>query len=159
VKLVGFRFNYKRTVALDRVTRAPILDPRTGKPIEVFHPMVPCIIASENKTSPQIDALLDSGSDGIVIPKMLADYLGLRLKQSDKPMRIANGRSIRRLTTRAYIAIGRGGRRCDPIEIEVSVPEEGDPPILIGREPVFRLFVITFVEAEKWFEMKPYVVK
>jgi len=159
VKLVGFRFNYKRTVALDQVTRAPILYPRTGRPLEVFHPMVPCIIASENKTSPQIDALLDSGSDGIVIPRMLADYLGLALEESDKPMRIANGRSIRRLTARAHLMIGRGGRRCGPIDIEVSVPEEGDPPILIGREPVFRLFVITFVEAEKWFEMKPYVAK
>ena len=159
MKLVGFRFNYKRTVALDHVTKAPVLDSRTGRPMEVFHPMVPCIIASERRTSPQIDALLDSGSDGIVIPKTLADYLGLSLKQSDKPMRIANGRSIRRLTARAHLTIGRGGRRCDPVDIEVSVPEEGDPPIPIGREPVFRLFVITFVEAEKWFGIRPCVVK
>lgn len=78
------------------------------------------------------------------------------MKLADRPMMVANGRSVERFTSKASLMIGRGGRYCDPIEVEVSVPAEGNPPILIGREPIFRLFVITFVEAEKRFEMKPY---
>jgi len=103
-----------------------------------------------------IEGLLDSGSDGIIIPRSLATYLDLELKPAAKPMRVANGRDVERFTARANITLGRGGRCCDPIGVEVSIPVEGDPPVLIGREPVFRLFVITFVEAERRFEMRPY---
>lgn len=74
-------------------------------------------------------------------------------------MRVANGKDAQRYTARASITLGRGGRCCDPIDAEISVPAEGDPPVLIGREPIFRLFVIAFVEAEKRFEMKPYRAK
>jgi len=103
-----------------------------------------------------MDGLLDSGSDGIVIPRSLADYLGLKLEPSSRPMRVANGRDVQRYTAKASITLGRGGRCCDPIDAEVSIPAEGEPPVLIGREPIFRLYVITFVEAEKRFEMRPY---
>lgn len=143
-------------MALDSGTRRPILDSTTGKPVEMFHPMVPCIVSSAGKRSPIIEGLLDSGSDGIVIPKSLADYLGLQLKPSGKPMRVANGRDVQRYTAKATITLGRGGRFSDPIDTEVSVPAEGDPPLLIGREPIFKLYVVTFVEAEKRFEMRPY---
>ena len=121
--------------------------------------MIPCTISSSRKKSPLIEGLLDSGSDGIVIPRSLADYLDLHLKPAARPMRVANGRDVERFTAKASITLGRGGRCCDPIDTEVSVPAEGDPPLLIGREPVFRLFVITFVEAEKRFEMKPYCAR
>lgn len=122
----------------------------------VYHPIVPLVISSETKSSPQTEGLLDSGSDGIVIPRGLADYLGLELRRTDRPMMVANGKSIERLISTASLTIGRGGRFCDPIEAEVNVPAEGNPPILVGREPVFRLFTITFVESEKRFEMSPY---
>ena len=121
--------------------------------------MIPCIISSIKKKSPLVEGLLDSGSDGIVIPRSLAEYLDLELKPAAKPMRVANGRDVERFTAKASITLGRGGRCCDPIEVRVSVPAEGDPPVLIGREPVFRLFVITFVEAERRFEMMPYRTK
>ncbi len=121
--------------------------------------MVPCIISSADKKSPLIDGLLDSGSDGIVIPRSLADCLDLQLKPAARPMRVANGREVKRYTARVSITLGRGGRFCGPIDAEVSVPADGDPPLLIGREPVFRLFVITFVEADRRFEMKPYRIE
>lgn len=156
MKLLEFSFGYRKNVVLDTRTGKPVLDSATGKPMEMFHPMVPCIISSADKKSPLIEGLLDSGSDGIVIPRSLADYLNLQLKPAPRPMRVANGRDVQRFTANVALTLGRGGRCCDPIDVEVSIPTEGDPPLLIGREPVFRLFVITFVEAEKRFEMKPY---
>ena len=122
----------------------------------MHHPIIPLIISSKEKRTAQTEGLLDSGSDGIVIPRGIADYLGLELTPAERPMMVANGRSVKRFTSRATLTLGRGGRHCDPIEAEVSVPAEGNPPILIGREPIFRLFTITFVEAERRFEMKPY---
>ena len=103
-----------------------------------------------------MDGLLDSGSDGVVLPKSLADYLGLELKTAETPMRVADGRSVDRYISRASLTIGRAGRHCDPIDAEVTVPKEGRSPILIGRDPIFRLFIITFIEAKRRFEMKPY---
>jgi len=156
MRLVDFRFNYKRTVALNPDTRKPILDADTGKLLEVYHPVVPITVSSPRKKGPATEGLLDSGSDGIVIPRSIADYLELDLKPSGRPMRIADGRNVKRFVSRATLEIGRAGRYCDPIEVEVSVPAEGNPPILIGRAPVFELFIVTFVEAEKRFEMRPY---
>lgn len=156
MKLVDFRFNYKRSTTLSPSTGQPILDAQTGRPLEVFHPVIPLIISSEKKRSPPMEGLLDSGSDGVVLPRGIADYLGLELKPSETPMRVADGKSVKRYISKAYLTIGRGGRYCDPVEAEVSMPAEGDPPILIGRAPIFRLFVITFIEAETRFEMKPY---
>lgn len=156
MRLVGFRFNYKRTVALDPATGRPVIDKATGKPLEVYHPVIPLVISSSRMRSRPTEGLLDSGSDGIVIPRRLAEYLELDLRPAERPMRVANGRSVERLVSTATLTIGRDGRFCDPIRAEVNVPSDGNPPILIGRVPVFKLFVVTFVEAEKRFEMKPY---
>ena len=134
----------------------PILDTQTGKPIELFHPIIPLIISSERKRSPPMEGLLDSGSDGVVIPRGVADYLQLDLRLAETPMRVADGKSVVRYVSKAYLTIGRAGRFCEPIEAEVSVPAEGDPPLLIGRDPLFKLFIITFIDAEKRFEMRPY---
>jgi len=137
-------------------TGKPIIEAKTGKLVEFFHPVIPLIVSSGTRRSPPMDGLLDSGSDGVVLPKGLADYLGLELKTAETPMRVADGKSVERYISRANLTIGRAGRYCDPIDAEVTVPIEGKPPILIGRDPIFRSFVITFIEAEMRLEMKPY---
>jgi len=71
-------------------------------------------------------------------------------------MIVADGRNMDRFVSRAVLTIGRAGRYSDPVEVEVSVPAQGNPPVLIGRNPIFRQYRITFIEAEKRFEMKPY---
>jgi predicted aspartyl protease len=156
MKLIPFHINYKKGIAIDPITKKPVLDEKTGKPLEVFHPLIPLVFSSPAKETRPTEGLLDSGADGIVIPKGLADYLELEMKPSDKPMRVANGSSVQRFTSKVTVKIGRGGRFSDPFEADVSIPVEGNPPILIGRDPIFKLFIITFVEAERRFEMKPY---
>jgi len=77
------------------------------------------------------------------------------LKEASQ-MQVADG-TIDRCTSRISIILGRGRRFCNPIEdIEVSVPMKGDPPILLGRNPIFKLYRITFIEEEKRYEMIPY---
>ena len=58
--------------------------------------------------------------------------------------------------SKALIIMGRGNRVCPPIEVKVKIPAKGDTPIIIGREPIFELYRITFIEAEKYFIMEPY---
>lgn len=156
MKLLDYRLNCKRTAAALPSTGRPIAGARTGQPVEFCHPVIPLVVSSRTKRSPPMDGLLDSGSDGIVLPKSLAEYLELELKAAETPIRVADGKSVERYISRADLTIGRAGRYCDPIDAEVTVPAEGRPPILIGRDPIFRLFVITFVEAEKRLELKPY---
>ncbi len=154
--VIDFQFNYKRGTASDRRTKRPILDAESKIPLEVSYPFVPCTISSKKKRNRSTEGLLDSGSDGVVIPRTLAEYLELDLEPATAPMIVADGRNMDRFVSRAVLTIGRAGRYSDPVEVEVSVPAQGNPPVLIGRNPIFRQYRITFIEAEKRLEMKPY---
>jgi len=153
---LDFQFDYRRSIAIDRLNRRPIIDSDTGAPVEVYHPFIPCIISSERMRSKSMEGLLDSGSDGMVIPMELAECLKLDLVPASEPMRVADGKEVERYTAKIIIKVGRGGRYSDPIEVEASVPKHGNPPVLIGRKPIFKMFVISFVEAERRLEMKHY---
>jgi hypothetical protein len=156
MSVIDFKFNYKRGTASDRRTQRPVLDAESRTPLEVFYPFVPCTISSKKKRSRSTEGLLDSGSDGVVLPRALAEYLELDLEPATAPMMVADGRDMNRFVSRAVLMIGRAGRYSDPVEVEVSVPAQGNPPVLIGRNPIFRQYRITFIEAEKRLEMKPY---
>ena len=130
-------------------------DKKTGELETRHYPFVPAVISSGPKTAPPIEGLLDSGSDGIVLPLFLARCLGLELTESE-PMKVV-GRMVDRYRSRATIMLGRAGRFCDPLlNVPVNIPMEGDFPIIFGRAPIFELFRITFVEAEHRFTMEPY---
>ena len=156
MKLVPYRLNYKKITPIDPTTRKQMVDEKTGEPLVVYYPIIPLLLSSPTKTTRPTEGLLDSGADEIVLPRGLADYLELDLKSSNKPMKVASGDSVPRFVAEVTLTIGRAGRFCDPIKTEVCVPEEGDAPILIGRRPVFGLFEITFIEAERRLKMEPY---
>lgn len=146
MKLLNFRFKYKRWTFVDCAT-----DERK----EVFYPLVPCIFSSDRISSGPIEGLLDSGSDGIVLPRRIADYLELDLEKAE-PIRVVGSRT-NRYRSRISISLGRAGRLCGPIKnIEISVLESDDTPIILGRDPIFKLYKITFIEPEYRFEMAPY---
>lgn len=150
-----FQFNYRRSIAIDHQTRRPILDATSEAPLEVFDPFVPCTLSSKTR-SRSMEGLLDSGSDGMVIPRTVAKFLELDLRPSIEPMQVADGRDMDRFVSKIVLAIGRGGRFSDPVDVEVSIPKEGNPPVIIGRDPIFRQYRITFIEAEKRLEMRSY---
>jgi hypothetical protein len=92
------------------------------------------------------EGLIDSGADTLLIPKRVADSIGLELQDRI----ISSGvfeRGICRKTKVGFIAGRMGAGRLDFGQVEATVPEsEGDIPILIGRNPLFRYFEVIFKE-------------
>jgi hypothetical protein len=149
LRLIDYSFRYKTVHGKDK---------KTGELVTRHYPFVPAVISCGPKSAPPIEGLLDSGSDGIVLPLFLARSLGLELEESE-PMKVV-GRMVERFRSKATITLGRAGRFCDPLpDVPVNIPMEGDFPIIFGRAPIFELFRITFVEAEHRFTMEPYSTK
>jgi hypothetical protein len=145
-RLIDFFFRYKTVHGREK---------KTGEIQTRYYPYVPAVISSRTKSAPPVEGLLDSGSDGIVIPLFLAKSLDLDLEECE-PMKVV-GRLVERYRSKATITLGRGGRFCDPLpDVPVNIPKEGDSPIIFGRLPIFELFRITFVEKEHRFSMEPY---
>ena len=133
MKILKFVFGYKKIITKGGSTN--------------YYPMIPCTFSWNNKRTPMYDGLLDSGSDGIVVPMELAEWLGLELDHRENMEVI--GKILKRYVTKANLTIGRGGRFVKLKNVEVSVPIEAKTSmILIGREPIFKLFEITFREGE-----------
>jgi hypothetical protein len=146
LRLLDYSFRYKTVHGRDK---------KTGELVTRHYPYVPAVISSGPNRAPPIEGLLDSGSDGIVIPLFLAKSLNLELEKSE-PMKVV-GRMVDRFRSKATVTLGRAGRFCEPLkDIPVNIPLEGDFPIIFGRAPIFELFRITFVEAERRFTMEPY---
>ncbi|MCK4817442.1 hypothetical protein KA005_16850, partial [bacterium] len=93
MKLLKFAFGYKKIIT-------------HGGTIN-YYPMVPCTFSWTNKKSTLYDGLLDSGSDGIVVPFELAKWLGLELYHR-ADMEVI-GKILKRYVTKANLTIGRGG--------------------------------------------------
>lgn len=68
----------------EQVTENPV----AGTEETHAYPFLPCTFEWEGKRTPQTEGLLDSGSDGLVLPLGIARYLGLTLKEEEKPMRV-----------------------------------------------------------------------
>jgi hypothetical protein len=146
MRLLDFRFNYDKLTFVDRVA---------SEGGEAFYPLLPVTLFSNGKSLRPMVGLLDSGSDEIVLPRSIATRLGLDLKRAD-PLTVV-GSKTNRFESKVSMTIGRAGRICEPInDIKVSVLEGDDTPLIIGRDPIFKLYRITFVEAENRFEMTPY---
>jgi hypothetical protein len=126
MEILKFAFSYKKQIAIDKETKKEIIR---------YYPMVPCTLDWKGKRSKLTDGLLDSGCDGVVLPLSLAKFLELDLVLEEKPMKVVGGESFP--------------------NVEVSIPIEGDTPVLIGREPVFKPYEITFIESKRRFIMKP----
>lgn len=145
MKLFPFIFPYKRYVVIDEDTRGEIT---------YYYPMLPCIFEWKGiKTSPT-EGLLDSGADSIVLPRRVASFLNLEMNDTT-PMRVV-GRTVERYKATANLTIGRAGRFVSFPNVEVSIPKEGETPILFGRKPIFDKYKITFIDPEKRFIMEPY---
>jgi len=116
------------------------------------YPVVPVRFHYNDKDTPVIDALLDSGGDFIVIPMPIARYLDLKLKKAGS-VDTAGG------TTSLYKAnlnmvIGNKNQFFTYNNIEIHVSARNDIPILLGRSPIFEDHEIIFKKQENKLILK-----
>jgi predicted aspartyl protease len=117
------------------------------------YPIVPIKFYYEEKKTPAIDALLDSGGDFIVIPIPIAKYLGLKLKKAGS-VDTAGGATTLFKTTLSMI-IGNKNKSTTYHNIQIHVSGRNDIPVLLGRHPIFEDYDITFKKQKNQLILNP----
>ena len=113
-------------------------------------PLILIQLYSEKKKLPLcFEGLVDSGADGIVLPKSVFDLLELpTIGKREASGLLKSGECS---VSEVGLIIGRSkGNMLDLGKVEVIISEsDQDIPILIGRNPIFQYFEIIFREYEK----------
>ena len=106
------------------------------------YPVVPVKFYFKEQETPFIDALLDSGGDFIVIPKPIAQYLGLKLKKAGDVDTAGGTTSL----FKATLSMVMGSKKKNAVykNIQIHVSGRNDIPVLLGRHPIFEDYEITF---------------
>ena len=118
----------------------------------VRYPVVPVKFYNEEKETPFIDALLDSGGDFIVIPMPISNYLGLKLKKAGD-VDTAGGTTLLFKATLSMI-IGKREETVTYNNIQIHVSARNDIPVLLGRHPIFEDYEITFKKQKNKLMLK-----
>lgn len=138
-----------------KYTLVTSIDKHTGEEIEGYYPLMPCQFKSRRRATRIVDGLLDTGSDGILIPKGMADYLELPL--TGRRIVKGVGGEVPGGTAIVDITLGSQARFTELRSVEVRVPLESyDGPVLLGRKPVFELYDVFFFEADLKFKLVPH---
>lgn len=100
--------------------------------------------------------LIDSGADISVIPRDMADLLGLDLKNKSIEESRGIGGKVRTIETSMKIIVeGKKSHEKYSLTLPVNVILDGDPPpLLLGRAGFFDNFVITFDESKQKVKLK-----
>lgn len=123
-----------------------------SKEQEKYYPFIPIILYNMSKTTPVIEAIIDSGADYIHIPRVLAE--NLELKEGKKGKSSGMGGEYNTFETEVGLKIGRGIKTIDIGYVRAFYPEtDTNVPIIIGRHPVFENFKIIFEEYDKKFTL------
>ena len=107
-------------------------------------PIVRITLKGENQIPINVIGLLDSGADVSVIPKGLADFLNLRLKDKENAKGI--GGEVPVWNSRFQIMIQKDHERYKFDNVPVQVAENDKMPIIIGRAGFFNKFEIRIDE-------------
>ncbi len=91
---------------------------------------------SEGKQTPIINALLDSGSDFLVMREDLANEMGIALQEQETSASTAGGAKKLYKGLLPALILGRGGRDVRWENIDVYVIED-NTAFLVGIDPVF----------------------
>jgi predicted aspartyl protease len=116
----------------------------------------PCIPVYERDAQGrvlEILALVDSGADTTVVPKKLADALGLQLGEESETGGIGGKVKARKAT---FPFMVRKGREWHTLTIPalVLMDEAVNIPVLLGRNGFFEQFDITFRQAQEKIVLK-----
>lgn len=118
------------------------------------YPMLPCTFEWRARTTPRVEGRLDSGSDGLVMPMGIAEFLNLDLNDEERPMQVVS-REVPQFSAKVNLMVGRGGHLMTFRNVTAHIPKEGNVPLLIGRDPVFKAYRVTFDDSISIFYLVP----
>ena len=117
----------------------------------IFRPMIPLILRKDERHLSTI-GLLDSGSDFILIPKEIAEYLELELSGNDEAEAIGGTIETKKSVISLTVSDGKNNIYLQNIPVEVLM-QDGLKEVIIGRIPFFSEFDILFKENSKRIEL------
>ena len=106
------------------------------------YPLIPIKFFFNGRETPIIDALLDSGGDFIVIPKAIAQYLGVKLEKAGRVDTAGGTTSLFKASV--DMIMGHKGTTATYSNLEIHVSNRNDIPVLLGRHPIFEDYEIIF---------------
>ena len=117
-------------------------------------PFIPIYASNRFGKAMQIIALIDSGADNTVIPKDLAEVLGLRETDSEDETGGIGGK-VKVRSTKLDFKI-KGGLENYSLSVPALVLQDqnSDVPLLLGRNGFFEHFHITFKQNEEKIVLK-----
>ena len=117
------------------------------------YPLIPVKFCIEDRETPKIDALLDSGGDFIVIPYAIAKYLRLKLEKAGCVDTAAGETTLYK--TLLNMIIFDQDRKYIYNDLEVHVSDRNDLPVLLGRTPIFEDHEIIFQKHQNKLILQP----
>jgi hypothetical protein len=146
MQLLKYTYRYRRVAKFDISLR---------RKKEDHYPMLPCRFRSTTAATDALYGLLDSGSEGISIPKILSEQLALDPREAE-PIGVVGGTARRGVVT-VVLIIGSQGRYTEFKDVEVSVTlDEEVGPVILGRAPIFKYYDITFSDADLKVALNPH---
>lgn len=117
-------------------------------------PFIPILVTNKFDRTMQVVALLDSGADTTVVPKDLAEVLGLKEAELDSETGGIGG-AVKVRKSRLTFRI-KGNRESYSLDVPVLVLQDpnADVPLLLGRYGFFEHFHITFRQNEEKIALK-----
>ena len=116
------------------------------------YPIIPVKFKNKGKKTPIIEALLDSGGDFIVIPMPIAQYLELKLEKAGDIDTAGGTTSL--FKSNLDMTIGKNIKIKSYENKIIHVSTRSDIPVLLGRNPIFEDYEITFKKQKNQLILK-----
>ncbi|MBR9691467.1 hypothetical protein GOV06_01650 [Candidatus Woesearchaeota archaeon] len=117
-------------------------------------PFIPVHVTNKFGRSMEVIALLDSGADYTVVPKDLAELLGLKESKKENDTGGIGGKvKVRNSRLRFRL---KGNRENYPLDVPALILQDKneDVPLLLGRHGFFEHFHITFKQDKEKIVLK-----
>ena len=117
------------------------------------YPIIPVRFKNKERKTPLIEALLDSGGDFIVIPFPIAKFLDLKLERACDVDTAGGTASL--FKANVDMTLGKDRKHCYYPQKEIHVSTREDIPVLLGRNPLFEDYEITFKKHKNQLILQP----
>ncbi len=123
-------------------------------PFPTVHlPVIPITLVGKSETV-EVMGLLDSGADYSLIPREIAEVVGMNLKKKPEPIGGIGG-ECNAINSNVRIKVQRGHEAYTFfVNAYIIDALDDDFPVLIGRDGFFGQFKITFDESKRNISLK-----